>query len=105
MIIQNFIIRDFNIDVFMITNICKLFEVECNYLNNIKPTFVEDISKQFKYWIDNKEYRSRCKFILDSNKNTDFVCYYSVILDLFAEYDNKILTKAVKSKKLKDYIK
>jgi hypothetical protein len=105
MIIQNFIIRDFNIDVFMITNICKLFEVECNYLNNIKPTFVEDISKQFKYWIDNKEYRSICTFILDSNKNTDFVCYYSVILDLFAEYDNKILTKAVKSKKLKDYIK
>jgi len=86
----------------MITNICKLFEVECVYLHNIKPTSLDDIKIQFKYWIDKKEYRFICTFILESHKNTDFVCYYSIMIDLFAEY---ALTKASKSKKIKDFIK
>ena len=102
MIIQNLIIRDFNIDVFMITNICKLFEVECIYLNKIKPVLIEDITKQIKYWLDNKDYRYICAFILELNKNSDFIFYYSLFLDLFSDYQ---LTKAVKNNKIRNFMK
>ena len=102
MIIQNLIIRDFNIDVFIITNICKLFEVECIYLDKIKPVLVEDITKQIKYWLDNKDYRYICVFILELNKNSDFIFYYSLFLDLFSDYQ---LTKAVKNNKIRNFMK
>lgn len=89
-IIKNFLIRPFNTDVFMLQNICKLFEVDCE-INKNSP--LEDI---IAMWIENNDYLKISQFILNEIDNyyVDLEEFYSIVLDIFSKEDGLQVNKS-----------
>ena len=101
-IIQNLLYRPFNTDVFMLKNICKLFEIEMSYADSTKKIYnIEQLSNSFQFWVNNKDYRSIANWILNENKEFQLIKIYEIIIQIFEENGVKLL----KSKLLKDFNK
>jgi hypothetical protein len=93
-IIQDLLFRPFNIDVFLLKNICSAFEIECQYYENAEQiTDTQSCQKNLKQWIDTNDYRSLGEWILNGNKDIiDINNIYSQCLDIF-ELTNPKLVK------------
>lgn len=100
-LIQNLLYRPFNLDVFMLRQICSLFEIETNYELSNKISNLNNCQKNFSNWIKNNDFRSISNWLLNENKKMDLLDIYEIILDEFA----KLGIKLVKSKLLKDFQK
>jgi hypothetical protein len=82
LIIKNLLIRPFNLDTFILINICNLFEVECNYdILNIQNTL--------KSWISEDDHFSIAQFILKENKALNECQIYEIVLSSFESEINK----------------
>jgi len=100
--IQNLLYRPFNTDVFMLKNICSLFEIEMKYYNKSKKiTNTEELINNCQFWIINNDYRSISNWILNENKEFQFLNIYEIIIQIFEEQGVKL----TKSKLLKDFNK
>lgn len=99
-IIQDLLFRPFNIDVFLLRNVCENFEIEIAYKENTeKITNTEEARQNLTQWITNKDFRSISQWILNVNKDVlKIVDIYSVCLELF---ETKI--KLSKEKLLKEF--
>ena len=80
-IVQDLIIRPFNTDIFFLRKINELFEIECIYHTKEIKTNIE-LHSNLKNWIDNKDYRSISKFILNKKVNFDLIDIYMIVLDI-----------------------
>lgn len=88
-IIRNMLERPFNTDVFMLQNICNIFDVECIDPPNIKE------------WINNDEYLTIAQFVL--REQLDPKDIYRIVLDVFEENGlqinkSKLMTNFVRSR-------
>lgn len=96
-IIRNFLKRPFNTDVFMLQNICSIFEVECE----INISHMRDNTKR---WIKENSYLNISQFVLhDLDKySLDPKDVYSIMLDGFFEVEGLQINK---SKQLANFIR
>jgi hypothetical protein len=80
-IIRNFLNRPFNTDVFMLQNMCNMFEVDCG-IN--KDTQIQDL---IRLWIKQNNYWNISQFVLNELGNYHWQPkeVYSIVLDAFAE--------------------
>jgi hypothetical protein len=113
-IIQNLIIRTFNTDVFMIRTIYEQFETNIIYDMDVVNN---NMKKQFKLWMERKDYRNMCYYLLSRTNTLDsvsdrlFIEYYKMILDIFeilhyAELPKEsLLIEFIDSLKNRQYIK
>jgi hypothetical protein len=93
-LIQNLLYRPFNTDVFMLKNICKLFDFETIYADNTKKiTNMEKLKLNCKYWVKNDDYRSIANWILNENKNFKLIEIYVIMLNIFEEKENKVFIR------------
>ena len=87
-IIQNLFIRTLNTDVFMIHTIHNQFETIIDYDFGLVKS---NIKTQLQIWIENKDYRSICYYLLGTCNTVDGRSYdllietYQIILDIFGE--------------------
>ena len=101
-IIQNLLYRPFNTDVFMLKNMCKLFEMEVKYANGTKKIFnIEQLTNTCQFWINNKDYKSIAYWIINENKEFQLLKIYEIIIQIFEEQGLKLN----KLKLLKDFNK
>jgi len=101
-LIQNLLYRPFNTDVFMLKNICKLFEIEMIYADTTKKiTNSLELINNCKLWIKNNDYRSIANWIINENKHFNLLVIYETIIQIFEEEGLKL----TKSKLLKDFDK
>jgi hypothetical protein len=101
-IIQNLLYRPFNTDVFMLKNMCKLFEMEVKYANDTKKIFnIEQLTNTCQFWTNNKDYRSMAYWIINENKEFQLLKIYEIIIQIFEEQGLKLN----KLKLLKDFNK
>jgi hypothetical protein len=102
-IIQNLLYRPFNTDVFMLKNICKLFEIEMKYEDSTKKKIynTEQLTNSCQFWVNNKDYRSIANWVLNENKEFQLIKIYEIIIQIFEEHGVKL----TKSKLLKDFNK
>jgi hypothetical protein len=101
-LIQNLLYRPFNTDVFMLKNICKLFEIETNYADTTKKiTNSIELINSSKLWITNNDYRSIANWIINENKDFNLLVIYETIIQIFEEQGLKLS----KTKLLKDFDK
>jgi hypothetical protein len=80
-IIKNFLNRPFNTDVFMLQNMCNMFEVDCG-IN--KDTQIQDL---IRVWIKQNNYWNISQFVLNELGNYHWQPkeVYSIVLDAFVE--------------------
>jgi hypothetical protein len=83
-IVQSLLFRPFNIDVFMLRNICETFEITCNYIN------IENTKLNLELWIKEKDYRSISQWLLNENTTVDLTDIYITSLHIFQEIGLKI---------------
>ena len=87
-IIQNLFIRTFNTDVFMINTIHNQFETIIDYDFSLLKS---NIKTQLQIWIENKDHRSICYYLLGTYNNVHggsddlLIETYQIILDIFGE--------------------
>ena len=86
-LVQNLLIRPFNTDIFMLRNICELFENEINYHKNTeKITNIEDTEINLRQWIKNADYRSISQWLLNENQDSiGVIDIYGLCLNIFEE--------------------
>ena len=95
-IVQSLLFRPFNIDVFMLRNICETFEITCNYIK--QPIVNIDDSKQnLELWIREKDYRSIVQWILNENTITDLTEIYITSLHIFQANGLKLSINRLKN--------
>lgn len=89
-IIKNFLNRPFNTDVFMLQNICNIFEVETEINNNSK---IQDL---ITLWIKENDYLNISQFVLNEldNCSLDPIDVYGIVLDAFAEIEGLQINKS-----------
>ncbi len=104
-IIQDLLFRPFNTDIFMLRNICEIFEVDIEYhASTEKITCLEEATKNLTQWITNQDLRSISQWILNINKDfIKVIDIYNICLDIF-ETDIKIITCKQKPKLQKDFV-
>lgn len=92
-IIMNFLNRPFNVDVFMLQNVCNIFEIDCSITNK------SEIETFIRSSIRNNNYLNISKFVLHELEHykVDTKDIYSIVLDEFLK-DN--LVQINKSKQL-----
>jgi hypothetical protein len=78
-IIENFLIRPFNTDVYFINNMHNIYN---NKQEQEKPAKQKETILDLKYYINNKDYKSISNYIL--NCENDNLCY-ELIIDLLIE--------------------
>ena len=100
-IIQDLLFRPFNTDVFLLRNVCEIFEVDINYHDATeKITNMEKVRQNLTQWIANQDFRSIAQWILNVNKDVIKIAdIYNICLELF---ETKI--KLSKAKLLKEFI-
>jgi hypothetical protein len=99
-LIQNLLYRPFNTDVFMLKNICKLFEIEMIYADTTKKiTNSLELINSCKLWIKNNDYRSIANWIINENKDFNLLVIFENIIQIFEEGGLNL----TKSKLLKDF--
>ena len=99
-IIQDLLFRPFNADVFMLRNICALFEIDITYHTDTKILQMNDVIINMEHWISENDYRTISHWILNvNNGRISVVNIYNICLDIF----NKEL-KLTKSKLEKEFI-
>jgi len=76
LMIQNIISRPYNLDTFMLINICNLFDIECDY-------DVASINKEIINWINNEDYITIAEFVLNKNKELNELDIYILVIDSF----------------------
>jgi hypothetical protein len=95
-IIQDLIYRPYNTDIFFIKSICKSFEVDITYYNNVCISNIEELELNFKRWIETSDYRLIGQWILNVNQNTfDITNIYKLCLNIF---------ELTKPKLIKDFV-
>jgi hypothetical protein len=82
-IVNNFINRKFNLDVFMLRNICDTIVVDVEYTSSTKIDDLQSFRNNMTYWIEHNDFRSIAQWILCENKTLNIADIYSVCLDLF----------------------
>jgi len=101
-LIQNLLYRPFNTDVFMLKNICNLFEIETKFAHGTKKiTNIIEFVNNCKFWCVNNDYRSISNWILNENKDLDLLVIYENVLQIFEDQGIKL----TKSKLIKDFYK
>lgn len=80
-IIKNFLNRPFNTDVFMLQNICNIFEVDYGITDDSQ---IEDL---ITLWIKENNYLNISQFVLNEleNYSLDPIHVYGIVLDAFLE--------------------
>lgn len=84
-IINDLLFRPFNTDVFMLRNVCELFEVDITYHHNTnKITHIDEARHNLTQWITNVDLRSIAHWILNLNKDVIKVSdIYNICLEIF----------------------
>jgi len=75
-IVQDLIIRPFNTDIFMMRQICELFESEPNVETE---QFDKQFDKQLDHWLKTEDYRSIACYILNQDALSDLDIYKYVL--------------------------
>jgi hypothetical protein len=112
-VIQNLLIRPYNTDIFMLTTVCKLFEIESVIDGKVidgkvidgKVIDLMNITTIFETWIEINDYRSIGQWILNDNDNSiDALTIYNICLNIFEKKGVK-LTKQRLLKKFNTNLK
>jgi hypothetical protein len=80
-IIQNFLIRPFNTDIFLLRQLHKIYDLQPNY-ENISDT------KYLEYWIKNNDNNSILYYILGIEDN--YLDIYENIIDILNNFGNNL---------------
>lgn len=97
-IIRNFLNRPFNTDVFMLQNMCGIFEVDCGITDKIS------IENFIKLLIKENNYLNLSQFILHEidHYDLDLRDLYKIVLDVFGEIQELQINK---SKQLTNFMR
>lgn len=85
-IINDFVYRPFNTDIFFIRNICVQFQIDDNDIDSMenKDYNLNKLHQCFTFWIENRNIRSLSYWILETNKNKfELQEVYSMALSIF----------------------
>ena len=89
-IIQDLLFRPFNSDIFMLRNICEIFDIDIIYHHaSEKITRIDEVSKNLTQWVANDDFRSIAQWVLNVNKTISPTNIYSICLDIFKETKTK----------------
>lgn len=89
-IIQDLLFRPFNSDIFMLRNICEIFDIDIIYHHaSEKITRIDEVSKNLTQWVANDDFRSIAQWVLNVNKTISPTNIYSICLDIFEETKTK----------------
>ena len=89
-IIQDLLFRPFNSDIFMLRNICEIFDIDIIYHHaSEKITRIDEVSKNLTQWVANDDFRSIAQWALNVNKTISPTNIYIICLDIFEETKTK----------------
>lgn len=105
-IIQDLLFRPFNTDIFMLRNVCEIFEIDIVYHHSLeKINNIEEFGYNMKQWIVNNDFRSIGQWILNVNKNVNKDDIYNICISMFEFKLPKSLNLMKLEKELLDSLK
>lgn len=92
-IIQDLLLKPFSTDVFFMHQICVQFDIELEYLPDIKMNVHDDRIKQYKQWIEDEEWYSVCSYTFSIRDTKQLLEIYEDFIDILNIPDKGKLLK------------